>query len=562
MNQILYVQKAVNENKIILMLFLLLILFVSFFFAVININNENIISRVSINNIDLSDLSKEEAILKLQEKFNFINSTETIDIYVNDIKYTTQINSLGITPNYEAMVNNAYEIGRTNNILVNNYKILQSYIWGYNLAPQLEINDEMFNIFIANISKNISESKIDDSYVITDTAINISIGAKGIAIDKEQLKNDIIKYLFSENRTSTVTASIEQMENIKIDLDALYTKIHSEPVNASAITENGALIFKESSNGITFNLEDAKFLYSNTLEKKISIPLIITKPAITTDSLSNEIFKDTLSTYTTKYKESEKNRTINVKLSASKINGTILLPGQEFSYNNVVGERTFENGFKVATIFANNSHQQGLGGGICQTSSTLYNAILYANLEVTNRANHQLIVSYVPLGQDATVAWPYTDLKFKNNRTTPIKIVVEAKDGKETVSILGISSIEDYEVTIKSVKLSSKAYVTEYIDDATMNEGEESVVQYGTYGYTIEVYKILSKDGVEISNTLISTDKYNPLKKIVKIGTAPVTPAEPTTNPTEPTDPVIPPEEPINEPTLPPGWDVPENPLI
>lgn len=562
MNQILYVQKAVNENKIILMLFLLLILFVSFFFAVININNENIISRVSINNIDLSDLSKEEAILKLQEKFNFINSTETIDIYVNDIKYTTQINSLGITPNYEAMVNNAYEIGRTNNILVNNYKILQSYIWGYNLAPQLEINDEMFNIFIANISKNISESKIDDSYVITDTAINISIGAKGIAIDKEQLKNDIIKYLFSENRTSTLTASIEQMENIKIDLDALYTKIHSEPVNASAITENGALIFKESSNGITFNLEDAKFLYSNALEKQISIPLIITKPEITTDSLSNEIFKDTLSTYTTKYKESEKNRTINVKLSASKINGTILLPGQEFSYNTVVGERTFENGFKVATIFANNSHQQGLGGGICQTSSTLYNAILYANLEVTNRANHQLIVSYVPLGQDATVAWPYTDLKFKNNRTTPIKIVAEAKDGKETVSILGISSIEDYEVTIKSVKLSSKAYVTEYIDDATMNEGEESVVQYGTYGYTIEVYKILSKDGVEISNTLISTDKYNPLKKIVKIGTAPVTPAEPTTNPTEPTDPVIPPEEPINEPTLPPGWDVPENPLI
>jgi len=561
MNQILYVQKAVNENKIILMLFLLLILFVSFFFAVININNENIISRVSVNNIDLSDLSKEEAMLKLQEKFNFINSTETIDIYVNDIKHTTQINNLGITPNYETMVNNAYEIGRTNNILVNNYKILQSYIWGYNLAPQLEINDEMFNTFIVSISENISESKIDDSYVITDTSIDISIGKNGIAIDKEQLKDDIINYLLSENRESTLTASIEQMENRKIDFDALYAEIHSEPVNASSKTENGTIIFKESSNGITFNLEDAKFLYTNTLEKKISIPLIITQPEITTDSLSNEIFKDVLSTYTTKYKESEKNRTVNVKLSASKINGTILLPGQEFSYNNIVGERTFENGFKIATIFANNSHQQGLGGGICQTSSTLYNAVLYANLEVTNRANHQLLVSYVPLGQDATIAWPYTDLKFKNNRTTPIKIVVEAKDGKETVSILGIATNEDYEVTIKSVTLSSKAYATEYIDDPTMNEGEESVVQYGTYGYTIEVYKILSKDGIEISNTLISTDKYNPLKKIVKKGTAPITPTEPN-NPIEPTDPVIPPEEPIDEPTLPPGWDVPENPLI
>ncbi len=561
MNQILYVQKAVNENKIILMLFLLLILFVSFFFAVININNENIISRVSVNNIDLSDLSKEEAMLKLQEKFNFINSTETIDIYVNDIKHTTQINNLGITPNYETMVNNAYEIGRTNNILVNNYKILQSYIWGYNLAPQLEINDEMFNTFIVSISENISESKIDDSYVITDTSIDISIGKNGIAIDKEQLKDDIINYLLSENRESTLTASIEQMENGKIDFDALYAEIHSEPVNASSKTENGTIIFKESSNGITFNLEDAKFLYTNTLEKKISIPLIITQPEITTDSLSNEIFKDVLSTYTTKYKESEKNRTVNVKLSASKINGTILLPGQEFSYNNIVGERTFENGFKIATIFANNSHQQGLGGGICQTSSTLYNAVLYANLEVTNRANHQLLVSYVPLGQDATIAWPYTDLKFKNNRTTPIKIVVEAKDGKETVSILGIATNEDYEVTIKSVTLSSKAYATEYIDDPTMNEGEESVVQYGTYGYTIEVYKILSKDGIEISNTLISTDKYNPLKKIVKKGTAPITPTEPN-NPIEPTDPVIPPEEPIDEPTLPPGWDVPENPLI
>ena len=127
----------------------------------------------------------------------------------------------------------------------------------------------------------------------------------------------------------------------------------------------------------------------------------------------------------------------NVKLSGDKCNGVILLPGEEFSYNNVVGKRTKENGFGEAAAYLNGETVQEVGGGICQTSSTLYNAVLYANLKITERTNHTFVSGYVPIGRDATVSWGGPDFKFKNDQAYPIKIIASYENSRLTTKILG-----------------------------------------------------------------------------------------------------------------------------
>ncbi len=586
MNQILYAEKKIAEHKIVLIVLLFCLIFLSFVFSLINMGNEKIIPNVNISNIDLSNLTKEQAYTKLQQDFSIPNPDSTIDIIVNGQKYTTPITNLGLVPDYEAMVQNAYNVGRNGNILSNNYSILFTYIFGRNLTPSYVINDDVFDKLLITLKQNISETKIDDTYTIDEEYITITKGNDGISLDSNKLKQEIIEHYIKQD-SSPITATIQSTTANKIDLEELYSQVHKDAVNAQSVIENGTLVYKEHIDGITFKLDDAKFLYDNSTEKTIKIPLVVTKASITIDQIIQDAFGDTLATFTSTYKESEKNRTVNVKLAASNINGTILMPGQEFSFNKVVGERTKANGFKVATIYSANQLAQGLGGGICQVSSTLYNVALLADLNIVERKNHQLTVAYVPLGQDATVAYGSIDFRFTNNRTKPVKIVAEGKNGVLTISLLGTKEQTDNgkEVIIKTVTNSSKAYTTKTIEDNTMNVGEQVVIQNGGYGFTVSTYKIVKINGVEVSNTFLHKDTYNPLQKIVKVGTkqtstettTPVEPTEPTT-PDDNDTPITPPVDtkpedttPENkpekpdisepEPELPPGWDVPENNL-
>lgn len=571
MNQILYVEKKILENKWIILFLLFCVLFLSLICSIINMGNEKIIPNVSINNVDLSNLTQESALTKLQESISTNNVNSTIDIIVNGQKYTTPITNTGLVIDYEATVKAAYDVGRSGNIFSNNYKILGTYIFGCDLTPVYVINDDIFEQLLETLTQNISETKVDDSYKVDEEYITITKGTNGTAIDIEQLKKDIISN-YTNSNASAITATITTSDAQKVNLDQLYTQIHKPATDAQSLIENGTIVYKEESNGITFNLEEAKFLYNNSSESSIKIPLIITKPNVTIDQLIQDAFGDVLAEYTTKYKESEKNRTVNVKLAASKVNGTILLPGQEFSFNKVVGERTSANGFKIATVYSANRLAQGLGGGICQVSSTLYNVALLADLNIVERKNHQLTVAYVPLGRDATVAYGSIDFRFSNSRSNPVKIVAEAKNGVLTIKLLGTKeqSDEGKEIIIKNVTNSTKAFTTNEIKDDTMKVGESIVVQNGGYGYTVSTYKIVKVNGVEISNTFLHRDVYNPLQKIVKVGTIHVEPIVPTPEP-EPDVPNPEPEidnpkpdvdpEPEPEPTLPPGWDVPENDL-
>ena len=233
------------------------------------------------------------------------------------------------------------------------------------------------------------------------------------------------------------------------------------------------------------SVEEAKNLIASEVKEEYTIPLKTLYPEVTTNMIGTEAFPDLLSTFKTTYSTRDRDRTTNLTLAANKINGTVVMPGETFSYNTVVGERTIAAGYKEAPIYVSGEVVDGLGGGICQITSTLYNAVVYANLEIVERSNHQFVPSYVSASRDATVVYGSIDFKFKNNRDYPIKLVCSVSNGVAKFDIYGLKTADDYDVEISS-------RITSQTSTSTNSEA----------------YKILKKNGQIVSRTLLSRDTY------------------------------------------------------
>lgn len=230
----------------------------------------------------------------------------------------------------------------------------------------------------------------------------------------------------------------------------------------------------------------------------------------------------TRSQFYTSFSTSSFERKSNIKLASSLINGTFLDIGEEFSFNQVVGARTEKRGFKKAHIIKDGQFVEGVGGGVCQVSTTLYNAVLLADLKVTEIHHHSLSVSYVSPSFDAMVNSGSADLKFINNTNNPIIIYASSNDTQVKFVISG----EPMEKTIirESKVIDYLPVETEYIDDVNGNftdlyKGESRVVKYGKAGLISEGYIIEKKNGKIMNKKLIRKDRYNSTKNIVVRGT-------------------------------------------
>ena len=248
------------------------------------------------------------------------------------------------------------------------------------------------------------------------------------------------------------------------------------------------------------------------------IPIKVTTPLVTTNNIGTEAFPDLLATYSTNYSASNVNRTTNIKLASAKINGIVLMPGEAFSYNTTVGKRTAANGFKPAAVYSGGEVTTGIGGGICQVSSTLYNSVLLSNLQILERHNHGFNTGYVPAGRDATVSWGGPDFKFKNSRNYPIKIICTNSGETITTKIFGLKEENEYEVEVQSYITSYIQYKTITKQDPTLAAGKTKVIANGSNGCKAVSYRILKQHGQVISKTLLANDTYNPHNKIVAVG--------------------------------------------
>lgn len=527
--------KKQKSNKVIpIVVSLFIVLFVMIFsvvFALFNMNNEKILKGISILGIDISDLTVEEAKTKvnnaIEERFKDENNNLILKIGENETSVTA--NTFNAKFDIDNAVIEADNIGRNGNILTNNYSILFTKLFKKEIKPRLYLDDSLLSDTIKDINSKMKDAVVDNSYYIEKNNLIIVKGKAGYIIKTEELKEKIYEQISNiHTNYQTIEIPVEYKEPEPINLQKIHEEIYKEPQDAY-VQKNPTVVHPEV-NGVDFKIsvEEAEELLKEDKEE-YTIPLKITKPKKTINNLGEEAFPDLLATFSTRFDGSNYNRNTNIKLAAKKVNGTVILPGEKFSFNTIVGSRTIEAGFKEGTAYVGGKVVPDVGGGVCQVSSTIYNTALLANMQIVERSNHMFTTGYVAASRDATVYYGSLDFVFKNSRKYPIKMVASANGGVCKVSIYGIKEEKEYEVIIQSKITSYINPTTIYKEDPTLEEGKEIVEQTAITGCRSEGYKILKLNGKIVSQTLLSKDTYKSRNKIVRRGTK-----KTTTTPTKP----------------------------
>ena len=499
----------------LLVIFLIALIF-STIFAFVNINKETIVSGVKIEGIDVSGLSAEEAKGKLEAIYNEKLETE-IPVQYNEYETTINANLCETQYNIEEAVKEALSVGKDNNIFINNYNILFALAGKKNINVNMQLNEEATKKIIEDIGTNLPGVVVESAYYIENNKLIITKGQKGVKIDTEKLLQKLKEKLKGpEKIVDYINIPVTEQEPSAIDIDKIHEEIYKE-VQDAYYTQNPFEIHPEVE-GVDFDIESAKKMLEEDKEE-YEIKLKITKPKVTTDQIGTEAFPDQLATFRTNYDGGDKDRTTNLQLACNKINGKVIMPNETFSYNKTLGARTSAAGYKNAKVYEAGQVVDGIGGGICQISSTLYNAVLRANLEIVERRNHQFVTSYVEAGMDATVVYGMTDFKFKNTRKYAIKIKANATNGVATVEIYGIKEETEYQISFDTKTISTIPYTVKYVEDSSLENGKEEVKQQGANGVITETYIIKSLNGQVISSTLLSRDTYSAMQRIIIKGT-------------------------------------------
>jgi len=507
-----------NKKTIIILSCITLILIIAFLFstifALVNISNTRVVSGVKVNGIEISNLNREEAIYKLNEIVEQKLNSDII-IKADDFEYGIKLSQIETNYNIEKAIEEAYNIGRSGNIFTNNYEIINTIIFGKEINLEYTYNEKLFNNILGDMSAKVPNSVVESNYSIENDKLIITKGIKGNTIDTAQVKQSIINEILSSNRNVQLVIKLIEKEPEPINIDDIYSKVYTEPKNAY-YTKDPFQVFPHV-DGIDFNLEEARELLKEDKEE-YEIQLSITSPEITTNKIGTEAFPDLLSSFSTKYDASNYPRTTNLKLAMGKLNGVVVAAGETFSYNKTLGKRTAEAGYREAGGYAGGRVVQTLAGGICQISSTLYDAVVYANLDIVERHNHMFLAGYVGAGKDATVVYGSLDFKFKNTRKYPIMIKTSIGNGVAKIDIYGIKEEVEYDVDIVTSVLSYTPFRVIYEDDPTLAPGQEKVSQSGMNGCKSITYKVVKLNGVEVSRTVLSSDTYDPMNKIIKRG--------------------------------------------
>ena len=331
-----------------------------------------------------------------------------------------------------------------------------------------------------------------------------------------------------------------------LDIEQLWESYCKDAVEPSFDPKTGEVI--DGKDGYGFDKQELSTrLLAAKPGSQLKVNLHTLKPEKDAQTLRENLFKDVLAEAHTHHSDNW-NRTQNLKLACEAIDGTVILPGEVFSFNDTVGERTAERGFKEAIAYVGGESVPDLGGGICQVASSIYYAVLQADLETVERAPHQYKVDYVPGGMDATIYWGSHDYKFRNNTEYPIKIIANISDQQVNIILRG-TEWKDYTLTLSSEEISKEDWkeVTKDVPrDGTYYEGEVITTPY--YGYKYAVYKTTyDKSGNKIGTTQIGVSEYSKRDKVIAHL---VDQAKPTPTPT-PTQPKPTPTQPKPTPTQP-----------
>lgn len=461
--------------------------------------NGQIVSDVSVGGVEIGGLTKGEAKKALQAAFGEQFSQKTMEINFSEagtvleklnIRYPA--NSLLISPEEShakldaaAAVKAAYALGRTD---LDGSRTMS-------LLPYLGLDEAAIRSVADSYAQQLAQLYQDSSYTIQGTApdvtnydentpcqtVTLFRGYPGIEIDADALYNEILEGYNTGSFAVSYQGTVSAKKPVSPDLEGLWEQTRLAPEDPSVDLTSYQVI--PGVHGYEFDLAEARQQFQNlAYGESTLISLHYTDPEIADE---DAYFQDVLGHCETPHGDNE-NRNGNLRKACGMLDGLVLQPGQELSYNEALGPRTKELGWLPAPAYSGTKLVDSPGGGICQVSSTLYLASVYSELTIVERRNHGYPVSYIPLGMDATVSWGFADLKIRNDSPMPVKIQAEESDGYVRISILGTET-RDYDVEM-SYTVGGR-YVRTYMSKIDKETGEViSKEPYALSGYMDDIY--------------------------------------------------------------------------
>lgn len=504
-------------------------------------NNDRIYPNTYIAGVDVSGMTEAEATVALQhmltEEMDYI-----VSVYLPDQSLNFSM-ALGVQEaDVAAAVHNAYQYGRESDAA---YDRFRSYWKAQQTSQTIELTDssEIDSDYIWEVlytaETEIDTSSKESSVSIVENSIMIELGAPEKNLNLDELYTLVYDAFLYQN-TTEIYFEYDSNYSDSLSIEDLYETMTFAPSDAYYDEATNAVVsdipgttpdipleaaiemLNNSSPGDTlvfpFSYVEAEITTADlevpsqgTQEDDISVS---DEPETNTDPVSLALFQDVLATYTSTYDTDETNRAENIRLVCEAMNGTVIEPGDTFSFNDTVGERTAAKGYKEASVYVSGNTVNQVGGGICQAASNLYCCAMYADLEIVERTEHMFLVPYVPGGLDAAIYWGSLDLKFKNDTNYPIMIEANSYNGNCTISLLGTDE-EHFTVEIVSECISSTPYNTIYMDGTGENISGYTGCSYQITRYIYDHEGNLIRTDTPSSLGSLGTSDYNKRDEVI-----------------------------------------------
>lgn len=487
----------------------------------------------NINFIDVSGLTPEEAQATLDEELPAFEVPLYSESDPTTPLLTVTLEELGFDPktagqessiDYEEWVPTLRFQQTTKPFLSKGWDYLQHLIDNRGGAMFIyNLEGSKFEAAVDSIQRQLTVPAVDTAYTLEENAICITRAKDGCFVDRDTLKENLALAGTSANGR---LVTLETDTAVVLTAQEIYDQVAGEMHNAGYDAATDSIIPEKA--GAEFDVAAAQAaLDAAAPGETVEIPAVVQLPTVTAAELEAVLFRDVLGEYTTSVSGTAARRS-NVQLSAATINNYVMNTGDVFSYNEAVGQRTAANGYKPAPAYVKGETVDEIGGGICQTSSTLYLACLRGNLEITERYAHRYIPAYVPAGMDATVSWGGPDYKFTNDTEYPIKIVTSYVNHKLTVKILG-TNVDGSYGRMTNEQLSTTAWETVYQEDETIAPGTQTVKTTAYTGSKWRTYHhIYDAEGKLIDSHYEATSDYKARNKVILVAPGELPAAEPT----------------------------------
>lgn len=448
-----------SKKKIIISVVVILAIIIGSIFAyIVSIQKKTekwdnkIYPNVYVENVNLSGMTKEEAIEALNKEIKEPIQNKTITVKAADQSIEIKYSDLSPEYNIDETVNEAMMYGKDLNLFGKNDLINGKDKKEFNL--DFKYDEAKLNEYENKLTEMVNQKAKNATISINGSNVSVTEGQDGRAIEKDKM-----------------------------------VALVKDAVNANP--------------------------EANTV---VEVPVEITKPKITKEMLSK--IDGVMGSFTSSYTSSDANRSANVEIAAKTVNGTVLMPGETFSYNNTLGERTTDKGYRDGAAYVGNKVVMVTGGGICQVSTTLYRAVLKAGIMPTERHNHSMTTTYSGPSEDATVAWGSLDYQFKNPYDFPIYIQGYTSNKHVTFNIYGnVQAMDGKTYELQTVVNETLKPSVKTIEDPNLPAGQRVVEQNPVTGYKSTGYLVTYQNGKEIDKKLIGHDVYKQKDEIIKVGT-------------------------------------------